>query len=293
MVITIKNMQSMTSQSESLSAMTIEAQQKEGEYEAAAIKVDATVHTIIGMVGEATNMEELMANAEIFNQLCDEMVELEEYWGTSMVAAPKGDAGSSATEGQASEASTGSAMVVYGFLTYHEGILRIPNHELMLKFRQALASETLSLNQTLVESQKLLDATLNREHDKVADILEDLHNEKIPFFNYHDENSLACVVTVGYLAALDIYRIEREDKAGKGYADFTFTPIKKSDTPIILELKYGHSAENALQCIHERDYIKKFKEYSRVLLVGINYSEATKKHTCLTEVVERGCHSQP
>ena len=56
--------------------------------------------------------------------------------------------------------------------------------------------------------------------------------------------------------------------------------------PIILELKYGHSAENALQCIHERAYIKKFKGYDRVLLVGINYSEATKKHTCLTEVVE-------
>ena len=42
-----------------------------------------------------------------------------------------------------------SAMVVYGFLTYHDKRLRIPNHELMLKFRQALASEPLGLNQTL------------------------------------------------------------------------------------------------------------------------------------------------
>ena len=39
-----------------------------------------------------------------------------------------------------------SAMVVYGFLTYHEGQLRIPNHELMLKFKEALASEPLSIN---------------------------------------------------------------------------------------------------------------------------------------------------
>lgn len=177
-----------------------------------------------------------------------------------------------------------SAMVVYGFLTYHEKLLRIPNHELMLKYRQALASEPLGLKQSLASSQKLLDATLNRDHEEVARLLEELHDEKIPFFNYNDENSLACVVTVGYLAALDRYRIKREDKAGKGYADFTFTPMKKGDTAIILELKYGHSAENALECIRKRDYIKKFKGYSRVLLVGLNYSEATKKHTCLTEM---------
>ncbi|MBR2214688.1 MAG: AAA family ATPase [Selenomonadaceae bacterium] len=179
-----------------------------------------------------------------------------------------------------------SAMVVYGFLTYHEGTLRIPNHELMLKFRQALASKELGLNQTIEESKKLLRATLDRNHAEVARLLEELHNEKIPFFKYSDENSLACVVTVGYLAALGRYRLTREDKAGKGYADFTFTPMKRSETAIILELKYGHSAADALQCIHERDYLARYKDFERVLLVGINYSVATKKHTCLTELVE-------
>ena len=104
--------------------------------------------------------------------------------------------------------------------------------------------------------------------------------------NYNDENSLACVVTVGYLAALDKYRITRESKAGKGYADFLFEPLKKSDTAIILELKYNHSAEDALRCIHERGYIQRFKDWHRVLLVGINYSERTKRHACLTELIE-------
>ena len=54
---------------------------------------------------------------------------------------------------------------------------------------------------------------------------------------------------------------------------------------IILELKYNHSAKNAIKCIKEREYINGMKEYKKVLLVGINYSEKTKKHTCLTELV--------
>ena len=180
-----------------------------------------------------------------------------------------------------------SAMVVYGFLTYHEKQLRIPNHELMLKFRQALASEPLGLNQTLEESRKLVEATLARREEEVAGLLEDLHDEKIPFFVYNDENSLACVVTMGYISALDSYRITREDKAGKGYVDFLFEPLKKSDTAMVLELKYNHSAEDAIRCIREREYAKRLKDYDHILLVGINYSEAAKKHTCLIESVLR------
>lgn len=34
-----------------------------------------------------------------------------------------------------------SAMVVYGFLTYHDGCVSIPNHELMLKFQEVLAKD--------------------------------------------------------------------------------------------------------------------------------------------------------
>ena len=180
-----------------------------------------------------------------------------------------------------------SAMVVYGFLAYHDQVLRIPNHELMLKFKQALASEELGLKQTLDASRELLNATLEQRDSEVAGLMEELHDEKIPFFQYNDENSLACVVTVGYLAALDKYKITREDKAGKGYVDFSFEPEKKSDTAILLELKYNRSAKNAIQCIKEREYLQRFKSFKRVLLVGINYSEKTKKHTCLTELVEQ------
>ena len=178
-----------------------------------------------------------------------------------------------------------SAMVVYGFLSYCDGHLRIPNHELMLKFASALSSQELGLKQTLEDSRHLLNATLEQKDRAVASMIEDLHTEKIPFFEYNDENSLACVVTMGYLAALDNYRITREDKAGKEYADFTFEPRNRSFIPIILELKYNHSVKNALKCIREKNYITRFREYPKVLLVGINYSERTKKHTCKTELM--------
>ncbi len=178
-----------------------------------------------------------------------------------------------------------SAMVVYGFLSYFDGELRIPNHELLLKFKSALLSQELGLKQTLDESKRLLNATLGQRDREVAALIENLHTEKIPFFEYNDENSLACVVTMGYLAALDDYRITREDKAGKGYADFTFEPGNRSFVPIILELKYDHSVKNALKCIKEKDYICRFRDYPRVLLVGINYSRKTKKHTCKTELL--------
>lgn len=178
-----------------------------------------------------------------------------------------------------------SAMVAYGFLSYFNGQLCIPNHKLMLKFQSALASQELGLGQTLMESRRLLNATLEQKDREVASLIEDLHTEKIPFFDYNDENSLACVVTMGYLAAMDDYRITREDKAGKGYADFTFEPRNRSFVPIILELKFNHSVKNALKCIKEKNYIRRFQDYPKVLLVGINYSEKTKKHTCKTELV--------
>ncbi len=177
-----------------------------------------------------------------------------------------------------------SAMVVYGFLSYFDGKLRIPNYELLLKFQSALSSQELGLKQTLEESRRLINATLERRDKEVAALIETLHAEKIPFFSYNDENSLACVVTIGYLAAIDGYRITREDKAGKGYADFTFEPRKKGGLPIILELKRNRSARNALKCIKEKDYLLRFRDYPEVLLVGINYSDKTKKHSCRTEL---------
>lgn len=178
-----------------------------------------------------------------------------------------------------------SAMVVYGFLSYHNQTLRIPNHELMEKYNQVLAKETMGRVAEIVDrSREVLEATLRCDSDLVASILEDVHDREIPFFKYNDENSLSCVVTLCYLYARDFYRVEREEKSGKGYCDYLFTPIDPEDPAIILELKYGTSAEEAITQIKAKNYIQKVERFKEVLFVGINYdAKSEKHHQCIIE----------
>ena len=126
-------------------------------------------------------------------------------------------------------------------------------------------------------------------------ILEFAHNTEVPLLCYNDESALAAVINLIYLAARDSYRIEREDKAGVGYADFVFYPEldKKADC-IILELKVGHTPEEAIQQIKDKQYALCFKsglgekqKYTgRILAVGIAYDKKTKKHSCAIEVLD-------
>ena len=177
-----------------------------------------------------------------------------------------------------------SAMVVYGFLSYHDHELRIPNRELMEKFEKVLKRESMgAIAEITKQSKAVLQATLAKDSDTVAQYLEAVHDHEIPFLKYNDENSLSCVVTLCYLYARDHYDIEREMKSGKGYVDYLFAPKKKQYPPIILELKYDKSAKDAIDQIHEKRYIDKVKDYQEVLLVGINYNKHTKHHECIIE----------
>lgn len=111
-----------------------------------------------------------------------------------------------------------------------------------------------------------------------------VHDQKIPFLNYNDENSLSCVITLCYLYARDDYDITREEKSGKGYVDYLFIPKRKGDLAIVLELKYKSSADVALQQIKEKNYIDKVKDYQEILLIGINY-DGNKHHECIIEKI--------
>lgn len=178
-----------------------------------------------------------------------------------------------------------SAMVVYGFLSYYDGTIRIPNRELMEKFEQVLANDSMGEVKVIVEqSKEMLSATLDGNEAKVAAILESVHDREIPFLSYGDENSLSCVITLCYLAARDYYNVEREAKSGKGYCDYLFLPKKKGIPAIVLELKTGSSCDEAISQIKERDYLRKVKEQGirDVLLVGINYDKK-KHHQCRVE----------
>lgn len=82
----------------------------------------------------------------------------------------------------------------------------------------------------------------------------------------------------------------REMPAGKGFADVCLVPRKMHlDKPaVIIELKWDKSALGALDQIKEKHYVDALKDYmGNVLLVGINYNKATKKHECIIESMRK------
>lgn len=188
-----------------------------------------------------------------------------------------------------------SAMVVYGFLNYENGSVSVPNKELMDKFEDMLQKEpSLGYVHRLArESDRMLQATRAGDTDTMTRILEYAHNTESPLLNYSNETELTMIVNMVYLSARDQYRIEREDKAGIGYADFIFYPIKKEDDCLILELKVDHTPEDAIQQIKSREYALRFygkpgekQVYTgRILAVGIAYYKGDKKHSCKIEIL--------
>lgn len=190
-----------------------------------------------------------------------------------------------------------SSMVVYGFLSYENGKVSIPNKELMDRFDEMLQREpSLGYVYRLARaSDRMLEATLSGDVDTMAEILELAHDTEVPLLRYNNETELSAVVNLVYLSARDRYRVEREDKAGTGYVDFIFYPeTDKSLDSIILELKVDSSPEEAIRQIKTRKYDLRFRERigeeqkytGRILAVGISYNKKTKKHICRVEVLQ-------
>ena len=188
-----------------------------------------------------------------------------------------------------------SAMVVYGFLSYLNGKVSIPNRELMEKFDALLVkNESLGYVYRLAkESEKMLKATLAGDTLTMERILEFAHNTEVPLLSYNHETELSAIVNLVYLAARDSYRVEREDKAGTGYVDFIFYPYDTTADCIILELKVDHTPDEAIAQIIDKKYALKFmpklagqKIYTgRILAVGIGYWKESKKHSCKVEEI--------
>ncbi len=182
-----------------------------------------------------------------------------------------------------------AAMITCGLLSYYEGELHIPDKELMTEFENALEDNSFGYVAELVRnSEEILDATLHRNADVVAASLHNIHNSEIPILKYNDENSLACVVTLAYLSARNQYRIVREEKSGKGFADFLFYPRRKNLPGIVIELKADSTPEAAIRQIREREYCQKLKQEGagRIFIAGINYDSINKEHQCKIEEAE-------
>lgn len=184
-----------------------------------------------------------------------------------------------------------SAMVVYGFLTYDNGYVMIPNHELMKQFSDMLMKEKGLgyVYQLASRSDIMLEATLHGDTDRMAEILSYIHDTETPLLAYNKEAELSAIVNLSYLSARNQYDIRREDRAGEGFVDFIFYPLVQKMPGIILELKVDATPEEAIVQIKEKKYIMRFTSMNKdvrpaqILLVGITYDKKDKLHKCKVE----------
>ena len=187
-----------------------------------------------------------------------------------------------------------SVLVHLGYLTYDQssGACRIPNREVSLEFEMAIrdSAEWGDVAAALQQSEQLLRWTLAGEEKRVADAIDKIHADSTSILKYNDENSLACVLTIAYYAAMNTYRRVRELPSGNGFADIVLVPKKHVKSPaIVLELKYDHTAESAINQIKRQRYADALVDYvGEVVLVGVNYDKDTKVHSCVIERVKKG-----
>ena len=162
----------------------------------------------------------------------------------------------------------------------------IPNQEVADEIKNAIEDGGWGIiAKVLQESEDLLDATLAGNSDMVAKRIDEVHRANTSVLSYNDENSLSCAITIAYFSAQKDYQLIRELPAGKGFADIVFCPRRHTDrTAMIVELKWDKSAQGAIQQIKDKQYPEVLKDYEgNLLLVGINYDRADKKHECIIE----------
>lgn len=181
-------------------------------------------------------------------------------------------------------------LVHLGYLAYDPDRREvfIPNQEIREEFIRSIKNgKRPELVRAVETSDRLLAATVQGDADTVAKLIEEAHNsETAPGF-YNNEQALRSVVMMAYLSSVDYYEKFQELSSGKGYVDILFLPRRASAKPaLIVELKWNKSAKSAIAQIKARNYIQFLEKVGiqdRILLVGVNYSTKTGKHTCVIE----------
>lgn len=181
-------------------------------------------------------------------------------------------------------------LIHLGYLTYSKktGEAWIPNKEVLQEFINCIEdSNWEEVMNSIRKSDELLNATLNCNEQKVAEIIEETHRQNSSVIAYNNELSLSVTLALAYYSARKQYEIIREFPSGNGFADLTFIPRKGVDLPaMIVELKYGKSAEDAIKQIKDKNYAEKLMSLGHeILLIGINYDKESKKHACRIEKI--------
>jgi hypothetical protein len=183
-------------------------------------------------------------------------------------------------------------LIHLGYLAYDadKKTVYIPNQEIRQEFIRAVkAGKHKEVAKLIQNSDRLLDATLRMEAETVAEVIEEAHSAGTAPLFYNDEQALRSVIRFAYISCVDEFLRIEELPSGIGYADVVYLPKNGSAMPImVVELKRNKSAEGAVSQIKNRNYPQALEGFgSDILLVGVNYDEKSKKHTCMIEKYTR------
>ncbi|MBQ1940957.1 MAG: AAA family ATPase [Selenomonadaceae bacterium] len=181
-------------------------------------------------------------------------------------------------------------LIHLGYLSYNarEKTVSIPNREVAKEYYNAVSTmDWKNVMTAITDSKQLLQDLLDGKAELVAAGIDKAH-EEIAILQYNDENSLSCVIGLAFYSAREFYQTIREMPAGRGFADIVFLPLPNhADKPaILIELKWDQEADTAIRQIHEKRYDGVLKGYEgNIILAGISYDKATKKHSCIIEKI--------
>ena len=179
-------------------------------------------------------------------------------------------------------------LVHLGYLAFDEDMqeVYIPNEEILEEFKNVLdEQDTDAVVEMYKTSEQLKKAILSKDEEQAAKIIDDIHMRHTSIIKYNDENSLANIISIGFMSLTNDYTLIRELPAGKGFADIVAIPLVKPELPmLIVELKWNQDAQTAIEQIRAKEYPKALEgRNGEIILVGINYDKSTKKHECKIE----------
>ena len=169
----------------------------------------------------------------------------------------------------------------------------VPNKEIRTALSSIVKSQPWFNSIPIIErSQSLFEAITTLDANKAAEIITEIHNSpNVSLLTYNREESMVFCLISGLMWQTEReYEVFRELQSGKGSADLIYVPKRNIHLPILLiEFKYGKSAEEAMNQIKEKEYFRRYidGDYPNdVLLIGINYNPKTKNHQCLIEKLD-------
>ena len=181
-------------------------------------------------------------------------------------------------------------LIHLGYLGYDQskGEVFIPNKEIHDVFETSTqAPEWSSTMRALRNSQRLLEAVWAGDEETVAELLEEAH-DRSGNRTYNSEAALSYAVQLAFYKAQDEYTLLPEVDTGRGYADLIYIPKRPVHPAILVELKYRHDADTAIEQIQRQKYPSRLEHYKgNLILVSVSYDRSAdpaapnfKHHGC-------------